>query len=156
MVGMSDCDDALMLQRGGDDDGLAAVIEGDQIHCKRDDVIRCLGGVKLRVESDDEERSRAIDGDQMHCSDGLHIGDVIGMISNRRYRIRRGHQSPWLKIAFLTVRLTVMSTRCNCRKTLAVYFCILGMHSCVTVNRRTNNSRSMYRLLIERRTKNER
>ena len=96
MVGMSDCDDALMLQGGGDDDGLAAVIEGDQIHCKRDDVIGCLGGVKLRAESDDdEERSRAIDGDQMHCSDGLHIGDVIGMIlsgmiSNRPYRIRVG------------------------------------------------------------------
>ena len=47
-----------MMQRDDDDGVLAPVIEGDQMHCKQDDIIGCLGSVKLRVESDDEERSR--------------------------------------------------------------------------------------------------
>jgi hypothetical protein len=145
MVGMSDCVNSLMLQRDDDNGGLAAVIEGDQMHCRQDDVIGCWDGVKLRVENDDEECSRAIDGDHMHCSEGLHIGDVIGTVltvltvfTDRRSRTRRGHQSPWLKIAFLAGRDTVTSTRSNCRKMNAEYFSILATHSCVTVNIRAN------------------
>jgi hypothetical protein len=86
MVGMRECSDSLMLQRDDDNGGLAAVIEGDQMHCKKDDVIRCLGGVELRVESDDGELSRTIDGDQMHCSRGLHNGDIIGILQTISYR----------------------------------------------------------------------
>jgi hypothetical protein len=86
MVGKSDCVNSLMLQRDDDNGGLAAVIEGDQMHCRQDDVIGCWDGVKLRVENDDEECSRAIDGDHMHCSEGLHIGDVIGTVLIISYR----------------------------------------------------------------------
>jgi hypothetical protein len=86
MVGMSDCVNSIMLQRDDDNGGLAAVIEGDQMHCWQDDVIGCWDGVKLRLENDDEECSRAIDGDHMHCSEGLHIGDVIGTVLIISYR----------------------------------------------------------------------
>jgi hypothetical protein len=41
MVGMSDCEELLLLQWDDDDDVLTTLIEGDQMQCKRDDVIGC-------------------------------------------------------------------------------------------------------------------
>jgi len=98
-------------------------------------------GDKLRHDNDDDEHLLAIDGDQIHCRDGLHWYDVIRTaLIDWRSRTRRGHQSLWLKIAYLAGRDTVTSTRHSCRKMYAECFNISATHLCVTINMRANEA----------------
>jgi len=91
-------------------------------------------GDKLRHDNSSDEHLLAINGDRIHCRDGLHWYDVIRTaLIDRRSRMRREHQSPWLTIAFLAGRDTVTSTRRSCRKMYAEYFNVLATHSCVTI-----------------------